>query len=304
MNWKVKSTLRHTALALPGGDKVYRWLTSELIGTQAGMAAKWFRVFPAHIRVLQENFGDAARAQRMWCYDSGATIAAGLAMAVATGEPGLLTERRKQLSDRYCETSRGVLREKGAHLAQLSQAPDNRVEEILQRTAGRKALPALAAVNMSYSTDHRLAQTDKWRGTIGCIYSAGTLEHYTPQQLEDEVAGMAAALRPGGVLSHVVDHRDHRWHADKTLSPLQHLTLTDGEYARQFNNPLDYHNRWLRSQWVELFLRHGFRVQTRDVNLYTDDLVPLQREKLAPEFQDAGEADLRSLVTHFVAVRE
>jgi SAM-dependent methyltransferase len=303
MNWRLKSAIRHAVMALPRGDRLYRWLNSELRGTMSGMAAKWFRVFPNRVAVLQEIFGAEARAQRMWCFDSGATMAAGLAMAVATDQPGLLTDRWDRLSDRYCEVSRRVAREKGAELAVLSHAPGDRVDAVLHATGGTSALAALAAVRMTYSGGHAAADDAEWAGTIGCVFSAGTLEHYTPEQLEAEVARMARALRRGGVMSHVVDHRDHRWHADKGISPLLHLTLDEDEYLRRFDNPLEYHNRWLRSRYVELFARHGFRVECRDVRGYTADLVPLDTRLLAPPFGEASGEDLRSLVTHVIAVR-
>src|SRR5438105_1154423 len=100
MNWRIKSALRHAALTLPGGARFYRWATIELMKTHNGMAAKWFRVFPAHINVLQTHFGVDARAQRLWCFDSGATIAAGLAIGIVSDEPGLLTDRFDRLSNR------------------------------------------------------------------------------------------------------------------------------------------------------------------------------------------------------------
>lgn len=303
MNWRLKSAIRHAVLAAPGGVRLYRWLTIELMGTMGGMAAKWFRVFPAHIGVLQKHFGDAARAQPMWCFDSGATTAAGLAMALVTDVPGLLTDRFDRLSNRYALISREVLARDGPKLAVLSHAPADRLGDILREIDGLKSRAALGAVRMTCSPRHSLAEETPWCGTIGCIFSAGTLEHYAPEQLETELARMKNALAPNGILSHVVDHRDHRWHADKRISPLLHLTLGDADYRRRFGNPLDFHNRWLRSRYVALFEDHGFEVEYRDVIRYTDDLPPLDRVALAREFTGATEEDLRSLVTHFIARR-
>ncbi|MCJ7822408.1 MAG: hypothetical protein MUQ26_04895 [Armatimonadetes bacterium] len=303
MNWRLKSALRHLTLAAPGGARLYRWLTYELLGTMSGMAAKWFRVFPTRVALLQEFFGSAARDQPMWCFDCGTTIAPGLAMAIATDRPGLLTDRHCRLSSRYCEVSRRVAEQKGPQLAALSHAPTGRVAHVLDATAGKRALRALKAIGMSYFGDHAALDGSDWVGAIACVFSGGALEHYRADELEQEAARMARLVRRGGVLSHVVDHRDHRWHADKRISPLQHLTLGEGEYLRRFANPIEYHNRWLRSRYVDLFTRHGFRVEARDVMTYTPDLVPLDRSGLASPFQDVGDGDLSSLVTHFVAVR-
>jgi hypothetical protein len=303
MDWRIKNAVRHGLLALPRGAALYRWLTCELLGSNAGMAAKWFRVFPAHIRVLQENFGEGARQTSMWCFDSGATLGAGLAMAVATDRPGLMTDRRDRISNRYCQVSLCQLREKGPRLAELSRAPADRVAQLLSAASGVKAATALANIAMSYAPSHPAAEGSAWLGNIGCVFSAGTLEHYAPEELAGEISRMARILPPGGVMSHVVDHRDHRWHVDKNISPLLHLTLEEVEYRRNFNNPLDYHNRWLRGKYVELFSRLGFRVQCKDVARYEENLTPFDRSKLASPFRQASESDLQSLVTHFIAVR-
>jgi hypothetical protein len=224
-------------------------------------------------------------------------------MAIASDEAGLLTDRWDRLSDRYCAASTRLLREKGPELSRLSHAAAGRHEQVLQQVVGKRALAALEAVGMSYAGSHAAADDRAWRGRVGCIFSGGSLEHYTTEQLEAETARMADALKQGGVMSHTVDHRDHRWHADKRLSPLEHLTIPESEFHSRFGNPLEYHNRWLRSRYVELFARHGFTVECRDVITYGNELVALDRARLAPPFRDADEEDFHSLVTHFVAVR-
>lgn len=303
MNWHVKYLLRHSLLALPGGEQAYRWLTATLLGTNAGMAYKWFRVLPSHVKVLQQHYGAAAREQRLWCFDSGATMAAGLAFALLSDEPCLLTDRLNRLQARYHRVARRVLQEQGAELARLASAPPHRVATIYSATAILPTEKALAAIGICYAATHTVAQNPTWQHNIGGIISAGTLEHYTPLELEEQVAGMYVALKAGGVMSHVVDHRDHRWHADKRLSPLSHLYLDEESYQRRFANPLDYHNRWLRSQYITLFTRHGFSVTCRDNIENTANLIPLSHEKLAAPFMQTSEDDLRHLVTHFIAVR-
>lgn len=303
MDWRIKSGIRQTLLTLPGGDRAYRWLTATLLGTNAGMAYKWFRVIPAHLRVVQQFYSQQARAQRFWCFDSGATMAAGLVIALVSDEPGLLTDRRGRLQNRYCAVSRQVMREKGEELAHLAAAPADRLTSLLQATDGLAAQQALSAIGISYAARHNIVLEAPWRRQLGCVFSTGTLEHYTPEELEEQIAGMAEALQPNGIMSHVVDHRDHRWHADKSMSPLAHLTLEDADYQRRFANPLDYHNRWLRSRYLELFIRYGFHVTCRDVYEYTADLPPLPRERLALPYRNVPEEELRHLVTHFMAVR-
>ncbi len=304
MNWKLKSALRHSVLALPGGAALYRHLTTRVLGTQHGMAAKWFRVFPAHVRVMKEKFGPEARMIPMWCFDSGATAAAGFANALVSDVPGLLTDRWDRLTNRYLETSRKILAEKGAELAALANAPAGHHAAVMAKAAvATDCRSALAGLGISYASRHEEAVSDMWLGKIGIVYSAGTFEHYTPEQVDATLEIMSKALRPGGVLSHVVDHRDHRWHADKSIPPFLHLTLDETSYQKQFGNPLDYHNRWMQSRWVEAFKKHGFEVECKAIFRYDNTPVPLDRSSLAPPFHNLPDEDLDVLVTHFVATK-
>lgn len=304
MNWKLKTALRHTILALPGGARLYRLLTARVLGTQHGMAAKWFRVLPNHLAVVRNHFGDDARNVPWWCYDSGFTPAAGFAIAVVSDVPGLLTDRLDRLTDRYLPTSRRILAEKGPELARLSDATADRFAEVT-RAANRsgRATDAFGMLGIHYSGSHASALDEPWRGKVGVIFSAGTLEHYRPEEVEAELARMHAALRPGGLLSHVIDHRDHRWHADKSLSPFKHLTLGTEEYTRRFDNPLDYHNRWLQSDWVCALERHGFEVKPRTKEPYGPEHVPLDATRLDAAFRDRPAGDLDALVSHIVAIK-
>lgn len=305
MNWKVKSAVRQSILALPGGASLYRRLTSEWLGTQHGMAAKWFRVFPAHIRVLAEKFGPEARSVPLWCFDSGTTPAAGFAQAIVSEMPGLLTDRWDRLSNRYLAHARTQFEENGRNLAQLSGAPLAKLDAMKKSLAtATTSTEALAALGQTFVPRHDAAAAEPWLGTIGLVYSAGSFEHYTPEEVSLHLGIMRAALRPGGTLSHVVDHRDHRWHADKSISPLLHLSLDDDEYQRRFGNPLDYHNRWLKSRWVAELECHGFKVECKVIFRHENRQKRISRAELAPAFLDASDEDLDCLVTHFIATKQ
>jgi hypothetical protein len=304
MNWKLKSLVRRSLTAAPGGHHLYRWLTAKVFGMQAGMATKWFRVIPNHVKVMQEHFGPQAREVSMWCFNCGATPAPAYAMAVATDRPGLLTDQDDRMSGRYLAVSKRLLAEQGPALAKLSAAPTDRVPSLLEKLPGSgDAGAVMKEIGMTYSPIHAIALEAPWRGTIGLMFSTGNLEHFTPDELEKWMAMVQHAMRQDGVLSHVMDHRDHRWHADKTISPLLQYTLSDEDFQQVMGNSLDYHNRWLRSDWIRFFESHGYTVDTRTVFANTPELVQIDRGMLAPAYQHADESDLASLVTHFVARR-
>jgi hypothetical protein len=302
MNWKLKSLIRRTLTVAPGGHHLYRWLTSKVLGMQAGMATKWFRVIPNHVKVMQNHFGLQAREVSMWCFNCGATPAPAYAMAVASDRPGLLTDQDDRMAARYLSVSKRLLAEKGPELAGLTAAPPDRVATLLEKLPGSGDPRAIMeGIGMTYSADHATALEAPWRGNIGLMFSTGTLEHFTTDELEKWIAMVKQAMRPDGVLSHVVDHRDHRWHADKSISPLLQYTLSEEEFQQVMGNSLDYHNRWLRGDWVRFFESHGYDVECRSVHANSPELVQTDRASLAPAYQHATDSDLAALVTHFTA---
>ncbi len=85
------------------------------------------------------------------------------------------------------------------------------------------------------------------------------------------------------------------------ISPLLQYTLSDDEFHQVMGNSLDYHNRWLRSDWVRFFESHGYAVECRTVFANAPEFVQTKREALAPAYRQAPDDDLESLVTHFIA---
>jgi hypothetical protein len=240
----------------------------------------------------------------MWRFNCGATPAPAYAMAVASDRPGLLTDQDDRMSGRYLDVSKRLFTEQGPALAQLSAATADRVPSLMEKLPVSGDVHAvMEGIGMTYSANHAIALEAPWRGTIGLMFSTGNLEHFTPDELEKWMSMVQQAMLPDGVLSHVMDHRDHRWHADKTISPLLQYTLSEEEFQQVMGNSLDYHNRWLRSDWIRFFESHGYAVETRTVFSNTADLVQIDRGLLAPAYQHADESDLASLVTHFVARR-
>ncbi|HZT40740.1 MAG TPA: methyltransferase domain-containing protein [Chthonomonadaceae bacterium] len=147
--------------------------------------------------------------------------------------------------------------------------------------------------------------------SIGLCHSGGALEHYRPEALSAFLAECYRILRPGGVLSHVFDHRDHLRHADRQWPFLAHLALPGPLYALLCGHPLLYHNRLLPGEIMALFESAGFeQIAVRRLILPDSRYVEgdealqgqpgLRRSYLARRFRHAAEADLRTAAAHYL----
>ena len=118
-------------------------------------------------------------------------------------------------------------------------------------------------------------------------------------------------LRPGGLASHVFDHRDHLHHADPGWPYHAHWALPDPIYGALFDHPLGYHNRLAPTDVARLFSDAGFeRVAVRRMALpdgrYVDDATLRTRAPGVPDryvgrrFRSLSDRDRRAAAAHYL----
>ena len=149
--------------------------------------------------------------------------------------------------------------------------------------------------------------------SVDLCHSGGILEHQSVEELRGVIAEIHRVLKPGGISSHVFDHRDHLYHADKRMWFLNHLRYSEGGYRLLFGHRLLFHNRLMPGEIENLFLESGFdkvairRLILADRPTYVDQpeeaiqgKLGLPRELLAPAFRGASDADLHTAAAHYI----
>ena len=147
--------------------------------------------------------------------------------------------------------------------------------------------------------------------SVDLAHSGGAIEHLEPVVLEAFAAECHRVLRPGGVASHIFDHRDHLHHADRSWPFLAHLGLRESAYRALRAHPLGYHSRLSPTRVAAIFEAAGFeaialRRLVIPARCYVDDAVALQAEPglprwlLAVRFRDMSDLDLRTAACHFL----
>lgn len=113
-------------------------------------------------------------------------------------------------------------------------------------------------------------------------------------------------------MSHIVDHRDHLYHVDKSIEFLAHLRHSRSTYQMLFGHPLGFHNRLSPAQVCDQFAAAGFeRLAVRRLILpsqtyvFDDEAIALgrpglKRRQLAPEFRSMSDADLCTAAGHYL----
>lgn len=293
---------------LPGGPALYRRVAWEILGTQATHVDKLARVTPGYCRVWERACGLRLEGCDLWVHDAGGTPFWSLAGWLLTGRPVYLSNDHARMLDRHVPRAvRGVL---GMDLPPGVGRPERRDAISVCRW-----LDSVAELNERMGTvllegvDPRVIPFDD--ACLDVAHSGGALEHLPPDELRGFLGECLRVLRPGGLASHIFDHRDHLHHADRSLPFLAHLAQPESVHAAWRGHPLGHHARLAPVQVAAIFEDLGFeRIALRRLvypaRRYLPDPVAavaepgLPRWLLASRFRAIGDLDLRTAACHYL----
>jgi SAM-dependent methyltransferase len=209
---RLKSALLFACGWMPGGTHLYRELTRSVMGTQQTHVDKLSRVWPGYVEVWHSRGGRALEGLDVWVHEGGWTPYPFLINYLLTGKGGVVTNSSGHILDRYlAHAIDGALT---TAVPTTSIPPERRAFLEALRGTGQAA-EAIAAVGGASCAGIAPDKIPLPANSIDLCHSGGALEHYRPEALSAFMRECYRVLRPGGVASHVFDHRDHLHHADK-----------------------------------------------------------------------------------------
>lgn len=239
----------------PGGPALYRRLTRDLLGTQATHVDKLKRVWPDYVTAWRECCGLDLEGRDLWIHEPGWTPFPSFAVFLLTGRGGAFTNTEARIQDRYLTGAlNGALESRWPDDA-VPRARRARLEGLRWSRTARDALVSLGCCLVEGAAPGSIPLGDS---SMDLVHSGGALEHLEADGLDRFIAECQRVLRPGGVASHVFDHRDHLYHADKRWPFLAHQALPDPLYRALFGHPLLFHNRLLPDEICRRFKASGF----------------------------------------------
>jgi SAM-dependent methyltransferase len=242
---------------VPGGRRAYHAVTRGVFGSQDRVVRKLARVWPGYVGVWRDRCGLALDGRDVWVHEPGAVPFAPLAAYLLTGRGALVSTTGDALSDRSVASAvRGIL---GAPFnADAPEAARRRATiAALERANVAELLRATGSHAVTARDPDALPFAD---GAADLCHSGGALEHYTEAHLRAFLRESFRVLRPGGVSSHVYDHRDHLRHVDPRWPFLAHMALPDGVHDALFGHALLFHNRLAPRDVLALFAEAGFEL--------------------------------------------
>ncbi len=140
-------------------------------------------------------------------------------------------------------------------------------------------------------------------GSIDFVTSTETLEHIPPLEIAAILRETRRLLASDGVISSLIDMKDHYHYIDPAVSPYNFLRYPPWAW-RLLNPGLQPQNRLRNSQYRALFTDAGYEIVFDECEPPTnDELRELQQMRIASEFRRFSWLDLGTKETHLVARR-
>lgn len=90
-------------------------------------------------------------------------------------------------------------------------------------------------------------------GTIDFMVGNCVLNHIRPSILVPELYSLRTMLKRGGRMYFLLGHQDHWTFHDHSANMFNYYRYSDACYRLFFETGLEYHNRMVKQEWLELF---------------------------------------------------
>ena len=173
----------------------------------------------------------------------------------------------------------------------LDSYPDLRLPNIPDNSNVKEML---SSVGGSYYTKGMYSLQGLESDSYNLIYSQAVLEHIRKEKFEDTIRECHRLLSVNGVMSHVVDFKDHLG------GGLNNMRFPSSLWERDWFSADSgfYTNRIRISKMISICEDVGFVVEVNSIKRW--ESLPIRRDQLAKEFHDLPEDDLFVFDAHLV----
>lgn len=138
---------------------------------------------------------------------------------------------------------------------------------------------------------------------LDAVISHTVLEHIAPDVLETLFRDLDRRLAPGGVMSHGIDHTDHRANHDPSLGRFDFLRYSDRTWHYLCLHPQDFTNRLRHDDYVAMCERLGHEIVRVRTIVNRGGLKGLREMPIDARFDGRSLEDLAIAWSHIVSQR-
>jgi SAM-dependent methyltransferase len=145
--------------------------------------------------------------------------------------------------------------------------------------------------NLSYTIDNEGTLSKFQANSFDVVFSLHVLEHVQKEKTNDLANNIYRILKPGGFSIHQIGIADHLSHYDKKESLMNYLRYSDTTWKIFFQNEVQYFNRLLMSDWINIFAQQGFILMEK-----IEEYANIDSLKIHPQYQQYAREDLSCII--------
>jgi len=285
--------------AVPGGSHLHYWTQRNITRSLPLKAEEFKREFElaeSHVNALT-SFGNKAICDAQF-YEFGAGWDLSTALSFFA-----LGARRQILVDLYRLARVELINESLKNLRRLGEsgAIPNIAIRLLPEENDKEWVGALEEwYGIKYLAPCDARSTGLSSQSVDYVTSTNTLEHIPRAEAHSILRECRRIMRPDGIVSFVIDYRDHYSYADSRISVYNFLKYPPSVWAL-CNSSFHFQSRMRHSDYLRIARDEGFdvlREQTEGES--PESLAAILKEGLATEFQRYESDDLGACEGHIV----
>lgn len=125
----------------------------------------------------------------------------------------------------------------------------------------------LSLTNIRYLAPADAGRLDMKDRSVDFHFSYTVLEHIPAGELTRIFREGRRVLKPDGLFVHCIDFSDHFAHSDRSVSTLNFLQFSEGDWKRLAGNRYMYHNRLRVDEFRELAAESGLEILALDARV-------------------------------------
>lgn len=301
--WRRKHLLMYPFSHNRFGENLYEWLTAAALGTQKGMSRKWCYWFREHILLSRRHANISFSGKRIWLFEPGWSLAPVILSYLVTAKGPLVTEDYNRQAKRYISPALTEVHKAAPIVCKSAVVPATNLEFLnsIERITSTQQMLDTCQAQYLVGDPQDLKNIPSEAADI--CFSMGRLEHFKENDLRYLLQQMSRILSPHGIGTHIIDHRDHFWHYDKSIHCFHHLTFSDQAWSTLAKGRHIYRNRLLEPDYIRLFNEAGFEVLGCIHKLHRQDAKEVDPKSLWGPYAKLSFKDLEAAVSHFIVRR-
>jgi SAM-dependent methyltransferase len=305
MKWIAKSLIESAIASLPGTDGAIYFLQRRVTKSVPGSLSLDRPL--THVHGLKQQ-GYDLRDQVILELGTGWVPAAPVVFHLVGAQRICLTDLQRHLRKEnviYCLENIDRFVDDIAVAARQDREEVATRARLLVRDESRELDELLAAMRMEYRAPFDARRTDFPAQTFDLISSTSVLQMIPPEMLEAILIESHRVLKPGGVMSHVVPHRDPFMAFG--APPMNFLRYSDLAWHALAPSPRVHVNRMREFEYLELLEKLDFEIVHTSSVTFPEDRDALRRmqeqptARLAPRFMGIELEKLAVGQSHIIA---